>query len=265
MINKSFYIILGILFAFSSCTNKSNTCESAKKYDSSTIDSLFQHSIDHHHMPAAAAYIWHNDEIAYYKVFGMRDLENEIPLKKGDLFRIASMTKVITAVAIMQLYERGLLFLDDPLYKFIPEFKDPQILLELMEDSSFTSKAAEHQITIRQLMTHTSGIAYGFQSDTYNAMVVKNGVSEGFEERNITTIENARNIAKLPLVCEPGEKYTYSLSYDVLGAVVEVVSGQRLDHYFQQYIFGPLGMNDSYFYLPKDKIERLVKWIRKNL
>jgi CubicO group peptidase (beta-lactamase class C family) len=158
----------------------------------------------------------------------------------------------------LQLIEKELLSLDDPLSKFIPEYKDPVVLIESFADSSFSSRPATQEITIRHLLTHNSGIGYGFQSDMYNALVIKNGVTEGFEERPIETQENIKRIANLPLLHDPGEKWTYSLSFDVLGAVIEIVSGKSLDIYFKEHIFLPLGMNDTYFYLPEEKSNRLV-------
>ena len=178
---------------------------------------------------------------------------------EDDIFRMASMTKGLTAVAVLQLYERGLLFLDDELSRYIPAFRDPQILVEIHEDSSFTSRPSEGEITIRQLLTHTSGIGYGFQDESYNSLVLKHGVSEGFEDDDRTSMENVLRLAELPLLCEPGERYIYSMSYDVLGAVVEVVSGLRYDRYIKEFILDPLEMNDSYFIVPKEEQQRLVR------
>jgi len=169
------------------------------------------------------------------------------------------MTKVVTAVGIMQLVEQGMIFIHDPVSKYIPEFKDPVILIKVNQDSSFISRPAKNKITIHHLLTHTGGIGYGFQSELYNALVIKNGISEGFEERPITNIDNAKRIAQLPLLHEPGENYTYSLSFDVLGAIIEIISGQPLDEYFADHIFSPLSMKDTYFYLPEDKVDRLTR------
>jgi len=228
------------------------------------LDSLFIHALTNNEIPAGVAYIVRDGEQVYHKSFGMKDIKAEEPLKESDIFRIASMTKVVSSVAIMQLWERGLLFLDDPLSKYLPEFKNSKVLIEVLPDSSFTSRPAKSEITIRQLLTHTSGIGYGFQSDLYNAMIIKNGITEGFEERPISTRENIRKLAALPLLHDPGEKYTYSLSMDVIGAVVEVVTGENLDTYFHEHIFQPLGMEDTYFYLPQNKADRLVSVYEHN-
>jgi len=179
-------------------------------------------------------------------------------MQKNDIFRMASMTKGLTAVAVLQFYEQGLLSLDDKVSKYIPEFKNPRILVTILPDSSFTSKPAKTEITIRQLLTHTSGIGYGFQDDKYNALVIKNNISEGFEDDSRTSLENIQRIAKLPLLCEPGEKYIYSLSYDVLGVLIEKVSGMRFDNYIKKNILDPLGMTNSYFIIPEKEQYRLV-------
>jgi len=260
IVKASMRIVVLLLFGFlllQSCTQYSKTVDQHTP-DFHLIDSLFNAALENHEMPAAAAYISYKGEEVYQKAYGWKNIDAEKELVVSDMFRIASMTKSVTATAIMQLVERGLMKLDDPVSKYIPEFKDPQVLIEVLPDSSFTARPAVREITIKHLLTHNAGIGYGFQSDTYNALVIKNGITEGFEERPIENLENARRIAKLPLLHDPGDDFTYSLSFDVLGAVVEIVSGERLDHYFSRHIFQPLGMNDTYFYLPDEKKDRLV-------
>lgn len=141
------------------------------------------------------------------------------------------MTKPLTAVSVLQLTEQGKLSLDDPIKKYMPEFANPMILIDVLSDSTFTSVPAKNDITIRQLLTHTSGIGYGFQNDKYNALVIKNNVSEGFCQDYRTSIENTKKIAALPLLAEPGERNIYSMSYDVLGTLIEVISKLRFDEY----------------------------------
>jgi CubicO group peptidase (beta-lactamase class C family) len=222
------------------------------------IDTLFNTAVKKNEIPGAVVYISRNGKGVFYKAYGYRNIENKVSMRKDDIFRIASMTKAITAVAVLQLCERGLLFLDDKVSKYIPEFKNPQILIKVLPDSGFISKPASGEITIRQLLTHTSGIGYGFQDERYNALVIKNNISEGFEDDDRTSLENIQRIARLPLLFEPGEKYTYGLSYDVLGVVLESVSGMRYDKYIQQYILNPLGMTESYFTIPVEEQYRLV-------
>jgi len=259
---KRVLLSLVIVIAVWSCQQSATSTQETRLADQ--LDSLFNAAVANHEVPGAVAYVSQNGEIIYNKAFGMSDIESDKAQKQSDIFRIASMTKSVTAVAILQLVEKGKIFLDDPVSKFIPEFKAPQILVEVFEDSSFSSIPATNEITIHHLLTHTSGIGYGFQSDLYNALVIKHGISEGFEERPIELQENTKRIAGLPLLHEPGAQWTYSLSYDVLGAVVEVASGQKLDQYFYKNILRPLGMNDTYFYLPESKTDRLVSVYEHN-
>lgn len=223
------------------------------------IDSLFITAVSNEEIPGAAVSIVLDGKVIYNKAFGWRNIEKEIAMKKDDIFRMASMTKGLTAVAVLQLCERGLLFLDDRISKYLPEFKNPQVLVQILPDSTFISRPANSEITIRQLLTHTSGIGYGFQDANYNALIIKNNISEGFEDDSRTSLENIRRLAGIPLLCEPGEKFIYSLSYDVLGVIVEHVSGERFDKYITHHILNPLGMHDSYFLVPVEKQHRLVR------
>jgi len=250
-------IILSIFFILSCSPGKRNKI-SRSDFKVNLIDSLFNSSISNNEIPGAVAFIQHDGKIILNKAYGYRNLENKIPMQQNDIFRIASMTKGLTAVAILQLYERGLLTLDDELRRYIPEFSDPQILIDVLPDSGFISKPALGEITIRQLLTHTSGIGYGFQDDRYNALIVVNNISEGFEDDDRTSLENIKRLARIPLLFEPGEKYTYGLSMDVLGVVIEIISGMRYDQYIMENILNPLGMTDSYFYVPAEEQYRLV-------
>ena len=252
------FILLVSLFLTVSCSNKKGNRPQASESSVKLIDSLLNNAVKNNEIPGAVVYISRNDKEIFYKAYGFRNLENKTPMEKSDIFRMASMTKGLTAVAVLQLYEQGLLSLDDKVSKYIPEFKNPKILVTVLPDSGFTSKPAKSEITIRQLLTHTSGIGYGFQDDRYNALVIKNNISEGFEDDSRTSLENIQRIAKLPLLCEPGEKYIYSLSYDVLGVLIEKVSGMRFDTYIKKYILDPLGMADSYFIIPEKEQYRLV-------
>ena len=194
----SFIIIFVV--ALTSCDSTDKVKAIKADFNIKPLDSLFNFAISNHEIPAAALMIIHKGETIYDKAFGWKNLEEKQALKNTDLFRIASMTKAITAVGVMQLVEKGQISIDDEISKYIPEFKNPTILVEVLGDSSFTSKPAENEITVRHLLTHTSGLGYGFQSEIYTALLIKNGLSEGFEERPITNIENARNVATIPLL-----------------------------------------------------------------
>ena len=164
------------------------------------------------------------------------------------------------------LFEEGKFLLDDRISKYIPEFAKPQVLDKYNPaDTTFTTIPARREITIRDLLTHTSGIDYaGIGSPNMNAVYAKAGVPTGFVSEKLILGEKIRILGKLPLVHNPGEKLTYGLNTDVLGYLVEVLSGETLDQYFRKHIFEPLGMNDTYFYLPSSKSGRLVKVISED-
>ncbi len=228
----------------------------------SNIDSLFQHLTGNgHEVAGVSAIVLRHGQIVYYNAAGYRDIARNQLLKKDDLFRIASQTKVITVTAIMMLYEEGRLLLDDPISKYIPEFSHPVVLKSFNEkDSSYETGPAKSEITVRQLLNHTSGISYtSIGTKEAKAIYTKAGVPIGFEARHIQLADKMKILAKLPLMHEPGAAFTYGLNTDVLGYLVEVVSGKSLKEFFQQRIFDPLGMKDTYFYIPADKQGRLSK------
>ncbi len=222
------------------------------------IDKMLTTAITENQIPGAVALIARKGKIVYYKAFGSADANR--PFKRDDIFRIASQTKAITSTAVMMLWEQGKFQLDDPISKYIPEFKDAQIFETFNEiDSSFTTKPAEKPITIRHLLTHTSGIGYGLiDSDEFRKIYQKAGIIDAFATQPVTIGDNIKKLAKLPLHHNPGEKWTYGEGLDVLGYFIEIISGQPLDQYFKQHIFEPLGMNDTYFYLPDSKANRLI-------
>ncbi len=223
------------------------------------IDKVINQYIENKWLPGAVALIARHGKIVYYKNFGTRDFQTKETLQKDDIFRIASMSKGITVVAVMMLYEEGKFLLDDPISKYIPEFKNPKILLKVnKKDSTYTSKPSKNEITIRNLLTHTSGIGYAFQNPKLSIIYQKAGVPGGFVRSYDTLANKMKTLGKLPLLHEPGERWTYGLSHDVLGYFVEVISGMSFDEFLQERIFKPLGMNDTYFYLTEEKKERLV-------
>ena len=225
------------------------------------IDAVLQQYVDKQEIAGAVGIIVKNGKIVYYKGFGNDDRDAKTPLKKDAIFRIASQTKAITSTAVMMLYEEGKFLLDDPISKYIPSFKDPQIIDKFNEaDSSYTVKPAKREITIRQLLTHTSGISYAMiGSPEANAIYAKNDIPSGIGTPNYKLADVITRLGKLPLVHEPGEKFTYGLNSDVLGYLVEVLSGKSLDTFLKERIFEPLGMKDTYFYLPENKKNRLAK------
>ncbi|MFW6103525.1 MAG: serine hydrolase domain-containing protein [Bacteroidota bacterium] len=223
------------------------------------IDSLMNRYMENEWLPGSVAFIARKGNIAYHKSFGMRDVEEGDPMEKDDIFRIASMTKAVTTVAILMLYEEGHFLLDEPVHKFIPEFKDPEVLTEVnKEDSTYTSRPADKQITLRHLLTHTSGIGYGFSHPRLKILYDKAGIPDGLVMTDATLEKTIPRLAQMPLLHEPGEDFTYGLNTDVLGYLVEVISGKSLKQFFRERIFEPLEMNDTYFYLKEDMADRLV-------
>ncbi len=225
------------------------------------IDKVIQQYVDSGWIKGANAFISRNGKIVYYKAFGVADAEQKEAMKTDEIFRIASQTKAITSVAVMMLFEEGKFLLDDPISKYIPAFAHPKVLAGFNEkDSSYTTIAARREITVRDLLTHTSGIDYAeIGSPKMNAIYAKAGLRAGFVSDKLLLADAINKLATLPLANQPGERYTYGLNMDVLGYLVEKLSGKSLDQFFKERIFEPLGMNDTYFYIPKEKQTRLVK------
>jgi len=224
------------------------------------IDTVLKEYVDRGRMNGAVAMIVHDGKIAYYKSFGYNDVDTKTPLPKDDIFRIASQTKAITSVAIMMLYEEGKFMLDDPISEFIPEFKHPRVLDKYNKaDTTYTTVPAKREITIRDLLTHTSGIGYAqIGSPEANAIYAKAGIVGGIGVDKILLADKMKLLGSMPLFHQPGERWTYGLNIDLLGYLVEVVSGMNLNDFFRKRIFEPLGMKDTYFYLPKEKYNRLA-------
>ena len=211
-------------------------------------------------MNGAVGMIIRDGKIVYYKAAGYNDIDAKIPLPKDDIFRIASQTKAITSVAVMMLYEEGKFLLDDPVSKYIPSFTHEQVLDKFNEtDSSYTTVPAKRDVTIRDLLTHTSGIDYAqIGSKEAKAIYAKNNITAGLDVHNDKLSDAMNRLGSLPLLHQPGEKWTYGLNIDLLGDLIEIWSGITLDEFFHKRIFEPLGMNDSYFNVPKEKENRLV-------
>src|SRR5690554_3321551 len=225
------------------------------------VDNMIQESIDKGEIPGTVALIARNGKIVYHKAFGMADSENNRTQKTDDIFRIASQTKAITSTAVMMLWEEGKFRLDDPISKYIPEFKNPQVLNSFRyADTTYTTRPANKEITIRHLLTHTSGLGYGMiDGDERMKMIYqKAGSTDLFTTEDVKIGEVIKKLAALPLHHNPGEKYTYSMGIDVLGYLIEIVSGMPFDQFLKERLFDPLGMDDTGFYLPESKAQRLV-------
>ena len=225
------------------------------------IDDMLMNAIEENQIPGAVAMIVRDGVIVYHKAFGMADNRSGRELKRDDIFRIASQTKAITATAVMMLWEEGHFQLDDPISNYLPDFGEAQILDTFnSQDTTYTTVPAENQITIRHLLTHTSGIGYGVidGDERFRMIFEKAGIIDAFTTEPITIGENVTKLAKLPLHHEPGERFTYGEGLDVLGYFIEVITGMPFDEYLRTRIFDPLGMDDTRFYLPESKHDRLV-------
>ncbi|MDP3435556.1 MAG: serine hydrolase domain-containing protein [Bacteroidota bacterium] len=225
------------------------------------IDQMCAEAVKNGDVPGIVSLIARNGKIVHWKAYGMADNQAGRLLKRDDIFRIASQTKAITSTAVMMLWEEGKFQLDDPISKYIPEFKNPQVLKSFKySDTTYTSEPAKSEITIRHLITHTSGIGYGIidGNEQIKMIYAKAGVTDLFTTEKITIAESVKKLAKLPLHHNPGGKFTYSEGLDVLGYFIEVVSGMPFDQFLKTRIFDPLAMNDTRFYLPEEKAGRLV-------
>ena len=236
------------------------------------IDDLISEDIKENKIPGAVVLVGNEDEIIFEKAYGIKNPETNENYNVDDIFRIASMTKAITSIGVLKLWEEGKIGLDDPIDKYIPEFENIEILENFnREDTSYTSKISTKKITIRQLLTHTSGIGYGFIDGNKSIKAIYHKRKQSFMkygvlcfcDEDITIGETIENLADVPLHHEPGERFTYGIGLDVLGYMIEIVSGKKLDKFFRDEIFTPLEMNDTYFYLPKEKENRLVPVLTK--
>lgn len=221
------------------------------------IRPVVQSYIDQGRIAGTLTLVMRKGKVAHLESAG--NMDEGKPMREDAIFRIASMTKAITSVAVMVLYEEGKLLLDDPVSKFIPEFKDSQVAIPGEDKKSFTLAPAKTAITVRHLLTHTSGITYRFiGAEPWAKLYKEAGISDGLVQTEGTIGDKIKKLARLPLMHQPGERYSYGLNTDVLGYLVEVVSGMTLDQFFQKRIFEPLQMKDTHFFLPEEKLSRLA-------
>ncbi len=218
------------------------------------VDNFIEQKIAEKIIPGAVVLMARKGQIVMHKAYGMNDIEANVKQNTSDIFRIMSMTKALTSVAVMSLYEKGLFQLDEPISKYIPAFKNAQIVDQINKnDSTWTTKQAKKEITIRHLLSHTAGIPYEFIPHQ------KAKIPFFFNTKNETIGQWVTELATLPKAHEPGEKFTYGLNTDILGYFVEVISGLTLEQYMRQTIWEPLGMKDTGFYLTETQAKRLTK------
>lgn len=234
------------------------------------IDTLIDAHIQEKKIAGAVVLVARKGEIAYFRASGKADVDK--PMKKDTIFRIVSMTKPLTSVAIMMLYEEGKLLLSDPVSKYIPEFKDQKVMVTLPEgsESKYKLVPVKREVTVRDLLSHTSGLLYLFPANffldekrqTLVELYKEADITDGFCRPDEEIGDMVKRLARLPLYEQPGELWDYSLASDVSGYLVEVVSGVKFDKFVEDRIFKPLKMKDSHFYIPKAKRDRLSEvWI----
>jgi CubicO group peptidase (beta-lactamase class C family) len=211
-------------------------------------------------IPGAVALVARKGKIAYFESFGMRDLETSSPMQKDTIFQLYSMTKPITSVGLMMLHEQGRIYLGDPVSKYIPELKGLKVGVESTDPASgqktFSTVPAQSEITIHDLLRHTSGLTYGFMGKSKINLMYKEAGLGSYDQ---TLKEMVMKISKLPLTSQPGTRWGYGRSTDVLGRVIEIISGMSLNKYLEERILQPLQMSDTGFYVKPEKIDRVAK------
>jgi methyl acetate hydrolase len=235
--------VLLIVLAWMSATTHAQTMPALAPAAVSEIDAILQRAVQQGTAPGVVAMVATRDRVIYEGALGLRDTARQRPMEKDSIFRIASMTKPFTSVAVMMLVEQGRLSLDDAVSKFLPSFRDREVIATFNPgDATFTTKKASREILIRHLLSNTSGMAYSFSNDTVSKLRQK--LNKPPEE--------------LPLLYEPGTRWTYSGSTKVLGWVVEKLTGAGLDRFYDERIFQPLGLRDTSFVVPASKTSRVV-------
>jgi CubicO group peptidase (beta-lactamase class C family) len=225
----------------------------------SNIRSVMNRHVAEKQIAGAVCLIARRGKIAYQEAIGMADSEDGKPMQLDTIHRIYSMTKPVTSVAVMMLYEEGKFQLNDPVAKYLPEFGKMQIGIEEKDPQTgnpvLKTAPARRQITIRDLLRHTAGLSYGFFSDT----LVDKEYRKAKILSDLNLSEFVTHLTQIPLVYEPGTRWHYSVSVDVLGRLVEVLSGKSFDQFLQERIFDPLDMGDTGFYVPPAKKDRLAR------
>ncbi len=218
------------------------------------IDLLTQRYIDEGKLPGTLTLVARKGKIVHLECQGLMDVESEREVSRDTIYRIYSMTKPVTSVALMMLYEDGHFMLDDPVSRFIPEFSRLQVFESGSKDD-YTTRTVEREMTIRDLLTHTAGLTYGFAGSTHPVDLM-------YQDRGVTTStdldEMVRKLAEIPLMFTPGSRWNYSVATDVCGYLVQRISDTPFSEFLREQIFEPLEMEDTDFYVPEDKAHRLA-------
>ncbi len=227
------------------------------------ITNYFQSYVDRGKIAGFSTLVSRGGEIAHFETAGMRDRERGLPMEKDTIFRIYSMTKPITSLALMMLYEEGHFQLNHAVSRYIPSFKKLRVWASGTAQK-YDTKPCEREMTIRDLLTHTSGLTYGFMYEHPVDQLYRDAGIEGANTVDLTLKEMVEAVAEIPLLFSPGEHWNYSVSTDVCGHLVEVLSGRPLDEFLTSRIFAPLGMVDTAFFVPKEKLGRFATNYFKN-
>lgn len=262
---KIYFVSLALLFAglwISQATlagdlERANSEEvglSSKRLE--RLSSMLNTYVEDDKLPGGVALVARHGKVAYLESFGYRDIAAGEKMQDDDIFRIASQTKAIISVGVMMLQEDGQLLISEPVGNYLPEFMETTVAVA-NDDGGYEVVPANRKVTIRDLLTHTSGVDYGdgLARDRWEEAEITGWY---FAHRDEPIRETVARIAALPFQSHPGEKWVYGYSTDILGAIIEVVSGQPLDEFLHSRIFVPLEMNDTHFYLPASKLDRIA-------
>jgi CubicO group peptidase (beta-lactamase class C family) len=216
------------------------------------IDRLMQAYIDEQKFAGIVTLVARRGELVHFQKFGQRVIETELPMELDTFFRIYSMTKPITAVAILMLLEEGRLRLNDPVSEYISCFKEMRVFSHL-QGTTFETVPAKRLINLRDLLTHSSGLSYGLEENAFIDLLYQREVWSRFEKEELSLESLCSFVASLPLVFQPGSAFRYSLANDILGYIVQIVSGRLFGAFLKERLFEPLGMEDTFFMVPVEK------------
>ena len=235
----------------------------ASAQDFKSIDSIINAEIAQNNIAGGVALVYFKGKPVLDKAYGFADKAALQPMQINSIFRIASMTKAIVSIAVLQLVDKGLVQLDDPIEKYIPTFKNQKVAILKQNGFDFVEK--NRSITIRDLLSHQSGISSADEYPKYKNLFIQYGLDQGLNLGFKNLEEEVNQIAAMPLVHQPGARFSYGLSTDVLGRLIEIIAHQNLDQFLQINVLKPLDMKDTYFYLPESKKSRLVKTYSKTI
>ncbi|MEP6465500.1 MAG: serine hydrolase domain-containing protein [Parafilimonas sp.] len=263
---KNLCAIALILFSATACNAQntlkisSNQLASVDYKRLSNIDTLINGYVNRDWIKGVVTIIVKDGQVVQNKAYGYSDAASKKPMETNSIFRIASQTKAIVSTGILILYDEGKLSLSDPVSKYIPSFAHENVLDSFhASDSTYTTVPAKRDITIKDLLTHTSGLDYpGIGTDNMKAIYAKNNIQSGLGVIDQSLGDAMQTLGKLPLAFQPGTQWRYGLSIDVLGDIIEIISGENLEDFLRKNIFEPLNMNDTWFNLPADKFNRLT-------